>query len=226
MGAFAVNVCLIACVVALSGCWSMADYRAAAEGKVAVAPDQYKVDPDTYPPFQVKERFTPPPTLLFPDKETFIAQQEVSRKNWHPDRTLHLPPLSDKVYWRQRDEAFYYDLLGTSQPVDILPEDVWRVTHRVGNRLLIYSEEYQERECRRVTERAKRFGGMGSAGRIDRNGKCHSLPALYHIFINEEGEVVGGWTLLNNRNHRVVLEPESPNDGWGPQPLFVKGRGR
>lgn len=206
----------------------MADYRAAMEGNVAINPDQYKVASSAYPRFHVRERFTPPPTASFGDKESFIAKQEEARKGWRPNPAMRLPPLSDTVYWRQRDEQLYEDRIEAFQPVDIFPDDVWQVTHRIGDRLLIYSEEYEDRECRRVTERAKRTGAAGDAGRIDPNGKCHSLRHLYHIFINQQGEVSGGWKLLKNpelvvfaSDRRLVLEPSAPTEGWGPQPLFV-----
>ena len=213
----------------LCGCWGMADYRAAIEGKVAINPDEYKVDPATYPRFQVKERFTPPPRSSLSDKEAFIAKQEASRRGWRPNPALGLQPLSDTSYWRQKDELIYRIMQERVQPVDILPDDVWQVTHRVGDRLLIYSEAYEERECRRVTEHAKRYGAAGDAGRMDRNGKCHWLLDLYHVFINQQGDVAGGWKLLRNpervvfsSDRRVLLEPDGAAEGWGPQPLFVK----
>jgi len=223
----AVCALVMAGLVVLAGCWGMGDYRAAMQGTVAVNPDQFKVDPAAYPRFHIRDRFTPPPTIELPDKKTFIAEQEESRKNWRP--AMGIPPLSDTAYWRQRDESFYNDRLETFQPVEILPDDVWQVTHHIGDRFLIYSEQYQERECRRVTERAKRTGASGDGGRIDRNGKCLGLPDLYHIFINAGGDVAGGWKLLRNpervvfaNDRRVVLEGERPVDGWGRQPLFMK----
>jgi hypothetical protein len=224
----------LAGLLALSGCWGMADYRAAIEGKVAINPDEYKVDPATYPKFHLRERFKPPPTSTLPDKETFLAKREASRQEaLRAGRRLSstLPPLSDSTYWRQRDEWFYQDSLERFQPVEILPEDVWQVTHRIGERLLIYSQDYEERECRRITERAKRVGLEGDAGRIDRNGKCHWLRHLYHVFINAQGDVVGGWKLLYNpevvvfaSDRRVLLEAEGSTEGWGPQPLFLKAQ--
>src|SRR5437016_3411230 len=51
--------------------------------------------------------------------------------------------------------------------------DSWKVTHRIGDRFLIYSEDYQQRQCRYDIEQAKLIGTPGDVGQIDRHGSCH-----------------------------------------------------
>jgi len=106
----------------------------------------------------------------------------------------------------------------------IEPTDSWRVTHRIGERLLIYSEQYEQRQCQYEITQAT---APGDVGRIDRHGQCRSAPYLYYLFITADGEV-RGWKLLKNPQRVVLardrrLSPdaeEGTSDGWGRQPLF------
>lgn len=97
---------------------------------------------------------------------------------------------------------------------DILPADVWIVTHRVGERLVIYSESYQARQ------------GKYLSGRDD-----FVSPYLYHLFIDSRGRVDRGWLILKNpktvafaSNRYVLIDPKQrETPGWPDEPLFEEG---
>src|SRR5213592_1213986 len=79
----------------------------------------------------------------------------------------------------------YLPVVNNHAMVSIGPTDVWRRSHRIGDRLLIHSDEYQERQCRYELDLAKRGRyPSGGVGRINRMGKCEFNQYLYHIFIN------------------------------------------
>jgi len=113
--------------------------------------------------------------------------------------------------------------------VSIEPTDTWRVTHQVGDVFLIYSDTYNDRQCRMLA--AIEPNGM-AGGFIGRWGStCHS-DHLYHIPITLDGTVRNGWKLLYNpkrfgfardRYINMQIDPATPSD-WGPQPLFAENR--
>jgi len=95
--------------------------------------------------------------------------------------------------------------------VEIRPDDVWQVTHRIGSRLAVYSEAYQLRQ-RQYLATANRF----------------AASYLYHVLIDEAGRVQQGWLLLKNpqavvsatdRHEDLDLDLRSTAD-WPSEPLF------
>lgn len=114
--------------------------------------------------------------------------------------------------------------------VTIEPTDIWKVTHAVGETYLIYSEAYNDRQCRYLA----RIAPSGYAGGfISRwGGSTCQASHLYHIAITPDGTVRGGWKLLYNpkrfllardRYINMQIDPATPAN-WGPQPLFEPTR--
>lgn len=108
----------------------------------------------------------------------------------------------------------------------IEPIDTWRVTHQVGDVFLIYSDTYNDRQCRMLA--GIEPNGM-AGGFIGRWGSVCHLDRLYHIPVTLDGTVRNGWKLLYNpkrfgfardRYVNMQIDPATPAD-WGPQPLFV-----
>jgi hypothetical protein len=95
--------------------------------------------------------------------------------------------------------------------VDILPSDTWHVTHRIGDRLVIYSESYQARQRKSVSGRESFIG-----------------PYLYHLFVDASGRVNRGWLVLKNpqvvvgsADRQVIINPQlRVSAGWPEEPLF------
>ena len=107
-------------------------------------------------------------------------------------------------------------------PIEVT--DVWRVTHRIGDRLLIYSTDYENRECVLLQRTAI---GLDKGGRGFFDSRC--IPhRLFEIFIRADGTVAGGWQTLYN-SERVIFasdrlirfNPPNNVEDWGLQPLFV-----
>lgn len=91
---------------------------------------------------------------------------------------------------------------------DVEAGDVWTLTHRVKDRLIIFSETFQKRQVRR------------SPGESN---------YLYHLIIDADGHVNKGWFLLRDPKF-VVLASERmtimdtsirDTDGWPAEPVFV-----
>lgn len=108
-------------------------------------------------------------------------------------------------------------------PID--PTDIWTVTHRVGEVLLIYSDAYNDRQCRLLAQ-LEPHGIAG--GQLGFGGKTCHAGRLYHISITADGKVQGGWKLMYNpkrfgfardRYINMQIDPSMAN-GWGSQPLF------
>jgi hypothetical protein len=100
--------------------------------------------------------------------------------------------------------------------------DVWKVTHVVNNLYLIYSDTYNDRQCRLLAQ-LEPSGIAGGRGK----DKCY-VDYLYHVAISPDGTVRGGWKLLKNperfifardRYRNMQIDPTQAAD-WGPQPLF------
>jgi hypothetical protein len=95
--------------------------------------------------------------------------------------------------------------------VEIFPSDIWVVTHRVGDRLVIYSETYQARQRKFLS------GKDGFVG-----------PYLYHLLVEPDGRVNRGWFILRNpqivvatRDRYINLNLELRSTvGWPNEPLF------
>ena len=92
--------------------------------------------------------------------------------------------------------------------VDIEAGDVWVVTHRVQNRLVIFSTQYQARQ-----ERA--LSGRGNY--------------LYSLLIDSDGRVNSGWFLLRDprlvvlaSERMTIMDPSiRATDGWPEEPVFA-----
>ena len=92
--------------------------------------------------------------------------------------------------------------------VDIEAGDVWVVTHRVQNRLVIFSAQYQARQERALSGRTN---------------------FLYSLFVDSDGRVNKGWLLLRDPSLVVlasermkIMDPSvSATDGWPEEPVFA-----
>jgi hypothetical protein len=95
--------------------------------------------------------------------------------------------------------------------VEILPSDTWIVTHRVGDRLAIYSESYQARQRKFLSGKDSFVG-----------------PYLYHLLIDASGRINRGWLVLKNPQVVVADSDRYENmdpalrasEGWPDEPLF------
>lgn len=111
--------------------------------------------------------------------------------------------------------------------IEILPTDIWHVTHGIGDRSLIQSEAFQDRVCRYLFSLPP-AGTWG--GRLIRAENRCEADYLYGIWIDSNGRVTGGWVLLHNPrmvlfsyDRRIVLRPDNPQlQGWDPQPVFER----
>lgn len=109
-----------------------------------------------------------------------------------------------------------------SSMATIEPTDVWVVTHRVKEYLLIYSGDYQDRQCRRLNQ-------LAHVGYIRSDG-CHGSDYLYHIVIRPSGVAVG-WMLLHNpervlfKRDRYIdmnIDQVRNNGGWDEHPFTLR----
>lgn len=99
----------------------------------------------------------------------------------------------------------------STKMVAITPADIWTVTHRAGERLVVYSNSYQERLRKNAPPREEIVG-----------------PYLFHLFIAPDGTVDRGWLLLRNpktfifaNDRHVPIDPVlSASSGWPQEPLF------
>lgn len=92
--------------------------------------------------------------------------------------------------------------------VDVEAGDVWTLTHRVKDRLIIFSEAFQKRQVR-LSPRESNY--------------------LYHLIIDVDGRVNKGWFLLRDPKYVVlasermtIMDPSiRDTDGWPTEPVFV-----
>jgi hypothetical protein len=106
--------------------------------------------------------------------------------------------------------------------------DEWRVTHKVGDIFLIFSEAYQYRQCKKLFE----YGPNAERGMVGLNGECKRAMYLYHVAITPSGEVINGWVLIPNPDalvsgpaYSISSNPQSKSaieKLWGVQPLFAR----
>lgn len=107
---------------------------------------------------------------------------------------------------------------------DIKDTDLWAVRYRLNDFYLIFSETYNDRQCRHLVEIKK---GLGIAGNSLFTDKCNSRY-FYCIVIDLKGNVIGNWELVPNPDlaistsaRSVSFKPLTPKAGdWGVQPLF------
>jgi len=100
--------------------------------------------------------------------------------------------------------------------VDILPSDEWRVTHQIGEILLIGSETYNQRQCEALAAIAPNGAAGGFKSPV--TGKC-TPDYLYLIYVSPEGQISGGWKLIRNIGFRTdqmtTFSPTTQgNEGW------------
>lgn len=106
--------------------------------------------------------------------------------------------------------------------IEILPMEIWRVTHKVGNKLLIFSDAYQDRQCNHLLE----YGTSSGAFKDLLSRRC-SADYLYHLIVFPDGRV-DGWMLLRNpagvafsKDRYTLMDPGlRAGPGWPDQPLF------
>jgi hypothetical protein len=84
---------------------------------------------------------------------------------------------------------------------NILPTDVWVVTHVFKGLYMIESDEYQNRQCRFKLVSA----GMGAKQNVDGGGmtsfsKTCTSAHLFAIYVDTTGKISGGWELLPGPN--------------------------
>lgn len=92
--------------------------------------------------------------------------------------------------------------------VDIEAGETWTVTHRVKNRLIIFSEKFQMRQ-ERVSP-----------------GKSNYL---YSLIIDSDGRINKGWFLLRDPKYVVlasermtIMDPSiRDTEGWPTEPVFA-----
>jgi hypothetical protein len=162
---------------------------------------KYKVSSSSYPIYHTKTKVSTP--------------QKVNRK-W----------TNETNSWRTRDNLFmsgYHNIERTL----ILPTDKWKVTYKVGETLIIESDDYNERICRRFDKAYPNNGNSGADGWVNILGVCFlGEHQKLGIFIDKEGRIAGGWVGLSFQWSgiysysrtilRVVrLEPDAQgNIGW------------
>ncbi|HET8941108.1 MAG TPA: hypothetical protein VFN13_03890 [Rudaea sp.] len=105
---------------------------------------------------------------------------------------------------------------------EILVTDIWHVTHKVGDRLIAFSDAYQKRQCDWILT----FGKLAGAFKEPFGGPCIA-NYLYSLYVFPDGRI-DGWMLLDNpgrvalsKDRYTVMDPalrEGP--GWPEQPLF------
>ena len=129
----------------------------------------------------------------------------------NPDK-YRLPESERKIYVATktfRPPKPRYETLTLNIPmVDIVAGDVWVVTHRVQNRLVIFSAQYQARQKRALSGREN---------------------YLFSLFIDSDGRVNKGWLLLRDPRLAVlasermtIMDPSvSATDGWPEEPVFA-----
>ena len=200
----------------LSGCMGMGDYQAAEQGVASIDPRKIEVNPDLYPTYSVTNRFSPPRSYKIPSKEDYFKKREAERIGWNPHPSL--PRVEDKEAWRAIDESSYSDLMKRSKWAEILPSDVWRVTYVYKGLYLVYSEQYQKREC----ERELQFKHTDA---YLENGECHHIKRFL-IYLKPSGEVAGGFKILNRDSvfasqRRMPMEPDHTQDNqWNEMVHF------
>jgi hypothetical protein len=158
---------------------------------------------------------TPPTNIENPDR---YRVDSASYPTFHV-RERFKPPL-----WKE----------GSFEMVLIEASDIWKVTHKVGEKaFLIYSESYNDRQCRYLADVLPRGMAGGHIGIITK--RCDA-DYLYHIPVNLDGTVIGNWKLLYNpkrfifaRDRYIDMQIDrTAVGGWSKQPLFVpqhkKGR--
>ena len=97
--------------------------------------------------------------------------------------------------------------------VEILPSDTWKVTHVYKKYRLLFSEDYQKRQ-------------VDLLEKLD--AKQRNDIYLFHLPIDADGRVQGGWVPLKNLkvvvfkgDRRQILNPEYwKNPEWTSEPLF------
>ena len=162
----------------------------------------------------------PPPGATFATLPANIENPDAYRVDSASYPTFKVKQRFDPPRWKSPG--------GEGFPMaSIEPTDTWRVTHKVGDLFLIYSDTYNDRQCRSLVEY-----GPGAGGFVRPWGsRCHS-HYLHHISVSRDGTVRsgknGGWMLLYNpekfifsrdRYINLQIDPATPPD-WGPQPLF------
>jgi len=103
--------------------------------------------------------------------------------------------------------------------------DRWRVTHRIGAVLAIYSDTFQDRQCALILQHGK-FSGAVAAGR----GRCEA-DYLFHLLVTDAGRPIG-WLKLHNparvmfaSDRHVDMAPERHAGGdWPVDVRFVPDR--
>ncbi len=136
--------------------------------------------------------FNPPRQGLYEDPDKYkVSSSENIR---YRTKSTFSPPR-----WR------YGNMVSSTEMPDILPSDIWVVTHRFRDRLIIYSATYQARQTANTSYQ-------------------------YHLFIDSSGRVNSGWLLLHNpkavllaRDRFTIMDPkQSETDGWPDEILFVE----
>jgi hypothetical protein len=108
-----------------------------------------------------------------------------------------------------------------TETVDIHESDVWKVTHKVEDRFIIQSDEYNERQCRFLD---KRYQGV-RGGFVNLLGIC-LRDYGYGIYITPKGEIDGGWELLPHRlgganRYMYMFWHPAKNEGWPKGVIFI-----
>lgn len=106
--------------------------------------------------------------------------------------------------------------------VKILTTDIWQVTHKIGDTLILFSKSYQDRQCDYLLTLGRNSGAFKSP----LGGGCNA-DNLYEIYASPDGRVIG-WLLLNNtapswsKERYTIMAPASRESlGWPKQSLFA-----
>lgn len=113
--------------------------------------------------------------------------------------------------------------VSSTSNVEILTTDVWHVTHKFGNRLLIFSNTYQDRQCNYLVSLGRAHGAFKSL----LGGRCVA-DNLYELYISGAGKVIG-WMFLKDpekvafsKDRYTIMDPaRRKGPGWPKQPLFA-----
>ena len=106
--------------------------------------------------------------------------------------------------------------------IAIKPTDIWKVTHKIGERLLIQSDEYMERVCRR-TERTHNI--YNNRSYLQKGAKC-VIDRKYAVYITQDGLIDGGWEVFFPNKvsfeNRMYFSPTSrETKEWGAATFVV-----
>lgn len=162
------------------------------------------------------ELFAPPGANINPPKQGYEDPD-----GYRVDSSSYPSYAANRDYSPPRPR--YAESTSRTQAVEIKQTDLWRVTHRVGALLVVYSDRYQQRQCEYLLSQGKSMGAL----RTPFGGVCQA-DYLYHLLITPEGRAKGWFRLhspervIFSRDRYVVMDPASRMSlDWPEEVLFT-----